>query len=192
MSDTTFSPTAEQSSRMMPLRFRAPDGALTPLDIDLPPDPEWFSAGHGSCGTIGDYGRFIRAMLRDGELDGARILGADTVELAFADHLRGVPLPEIIRSADPLLTNDVPSLPVPQGWGLGFHLLQTDVPGGRSSGTGDWAGLFNCYYWIDRAAGVGAALMTQVLPFFDARIVQVLLGLDAATYAQVGSAAPAA
>ena len=34
--------------------------------------------------------------------------------------------------------------------------------------------------------------MTQVLPFFDARIVQVLLGLDAATYAQVGSAVPAA
>jgi len=67
-----------------------------------------------------------------------------------------------------------------------------DIPGGRSSGTGDWAGLFNCFFWIDRAAGIGVALMTQVLPFFDARIVQVLLGLDAATYAQVGGAVPAA
>jgi methyl acetate hydrolase len=191
MRDTTFSPTAEQTSRLMALRFRAPDGALTPLDIDPPPDPEWASAGHGSCGTIDDYGRFMRAMLRDGELDGERILSADTVELAFSDHLRGVPLPELMRSADPLLTNDVPTLPVPQGWGLGFHLLQTDIPRGRRSGTGDWAGLFNCYYWIDRGAGIGVALMTQVLPFFDARIVQVLFGLDAATYAQVGSAATA-
>jgi len=192
MRDTTFSPSAEQASRLLALRFRATDGTLVPLDIDLPPEPKWASAGHGSCGTIDDYGRFMRAMLRDGELDGERILAADTVELAFSDHLRGVPLPDFMKSADPLLANDVPALPVPQGWGLGFHLLQMDIPGGRSSGTGDWAGLFNCFFWIDRAAGIGVALMTQVLPFFDARIVQVLLGLDAATYAQVGGAVPAA
>jgi len=191
MRETTFSPSAEQASRLPPLRLRGADGGLAPLDLPSPSEPEWFSAGHGSFGTIGDYGRFIRAMLRDGELDGERVLGAEMVELAFSDHLRGVPLPSILRSADPMLSNDVPSMPVPQGWGLGFHLVQTDVPGGRRSGTGDWAGLFNCYYWIDRAAGIGGALMTQVLPFFDLRTVQLLLGLEAAAYSQVGAAAPA-
>jgi CubicO group peptidase (beta-lactamase class C family) len=192
MSETTFSPTTEQRSRLPALRLRAPDGRLEPLDVDLPVDPEWASAGHGSYGTIGDYGRFIRAMLRDGELDDARVLNADTVELAFTDQLRGVPLPELMKSADPMLTNDVPALPVPQGWGLGFQLLLADIPGRRTSGTGYWAGLFNCYYWIDRAAGVGGALMTQVLPFFDMRIVQVAADFEAAIYSQLGSAAPAA
>jgi len=192
MHDTTFSPSAEQTSRLLALRFRAADGSLTSLDLDVPAAPEWSSAGHGSYGTIGDYGRFIRAMLRDGELDGERVLRAETVERAFSDHLRGVPLPTLMKSANPVLTNDVPALAVAQGWGLGFHLLQQDIPGARSSGTGDWAGLFNCYYWIDRAAGLGAALMTQVLPFFDMRIVQVLLGLEAETYGQLGGAARAA
>jgi methyl acetate hydrolase len=187
MSDTTFAPSAEQRARVPPLLFRAPNGSLTSLDIDLPSNPEWFSAGHGSYGTIGDYGRFVRAILRDGELDGERVLSAASVGSAFSDHLGGVALPELIKSADPVLTNDIPALPVAQGWGLGFHLLKADIPGGRSSGTGDWAGLFNSYFAIDRAAGIGTVLMTQVLPFFDLRIVQVLLGLEAVTYGQLAS-----
>ena len=31
-----------------------------------------------------------------------------------------------------------------------------------------WAGLANCYYWIDRASGVGGYWATQILPFQDA------------------------
>jgi methyl acetate hydrolase len=185
MSDTTFAPSAEQRARLMDLEIRMPDGSLGPLDLDLPDDPEWASAGGGSYGTISDYGRFIRAMLRDGELDGERVLEDATMQMAFTDQLNGVPLPEIMKSADPVLTNDVPTLPVPQGWGLGFHLMGIDIPGMRSAGTGDWAGLFNCFYWIDRNAGVGGAIMTQVLPFFDLPIIQALLGFEAAVYAQV-------
>src|SRR3712207_6873268 len=52
---------------------------------------------------------------------------------------------------------------------LGFSLVLEDIPGMRRSGTGNWAGLFNCYYWLDRESGVAAALMTQLLPFFDLR-----------------------
>jgi CubicO group peptidase (beta-lactamase class C family) len=189
MTDTTFSPSDEQRARLMPLMSRMANGGLGPTELDLAADWEWAAAGHGSYGTIGDYGRFIRAMLRGGELDGARVLDESTVELAFTDHLNGVPLPDGMKSAEPSLSNDVPALPVPQGWGLGFHLMGVDIPGLRSAGTGDWAGIFNCYYWIDRAVGIGAVLMTQVLPFYDAGIVEALLAFEAATYAQVGAAA---
>jgi methyl acetate hydrolase len=189
MSDTTFSPTDEQRRRLMPLMARTPDGGLIALDLELPLDPEWASAGHGSYCTVTDYGRFIRAMLNDGELDGTRILNPDTVELAFTDQIEGIPMPELMKSADHTLSNDVPALPVPQGWGLGFHVFNADIPAMRRAGSGDWAGIFNCYYWIDRAAGVGAAIMTQVLPFFGAAIVQTLLDFEAALYAQIGSPA---
>ena len=170
---------------MMALHARASDGglALSPLELSI--DPGFFSGGAGAYSTAGDYLRFLRALLRGGELDGERILAPETTELMFSDHLNGAPLPEIMRSALPELTNDVPALPVPQGWGLGLNLLLQDIPGMRRAGTGSWAGLFNCYYWIDRATGVTAAILTQVLPFFDARIVQTMLELNGAVFSGV-------
>jgi CubicO group peptidase (beta-lactamase class C family) len=191
MIDSTFHPSDEQRARMMPIRMRAAGGALEPTELDLPAEPEWDAAGHGSYGTAHDYARFIRAWLNDGELDGRRVLGADTVTLAFEDHIEGIAQPEILRSCVPELSNDVPALPVPQGWGLGFHLVKVDVPGMRSAGTGDWAGIFNTYYWVDRAAGIGGLFMTQVLPFYDANVVETLLGFEVGVYAQVGAAVPA-
>jgi methyl acetate hydrolase len=185
MTDTTFTPSEHQRERMMALHARSPDGGLALSSIELPRDPEFFSGGGGCYSTAGDYLRFMRALLRDGELDGERILRPETVQLAFTDYLDGLPLPEVMRSALPELTNDVPALPVPQGWGLGLNLLLQDIPGMRRAGTGSWAGLFNCYYWIDRATGVSVAIFTQLLPFFDARTVQSMLELNGAVFGAV-------
>ncbi|MHB8690051.1 MAG: serine hydrolase domain-containing protein [Solirubrobacteraceae bacterium] len=187
MVDSTFNFDSVPRDRLLPIRLRAADGTLQPTEIDLPTGAEWDAGGHGSLGTIQDYARFIRAWLRDGELDGARILSPETVALAFEDHLAGATLPEVMRSLVPELANDVPALPVPQGWGLGFHLVSVDIPGMRSAGTGDWAGLFNSYYWIDRAAGLGGVIMTQILPFFDAQVVETLIGFEVAAYAQLAA-----
>jgi CubicO group peptidase (beta-lactamase class C family) len=92
-----------------------------------------------------------------------------------------------MRSAIPELTNEVPALPFRQGWGLGLALVLEDVPGMRRAGTGSWAGLFNCYYWIDRTTGLAGALFTQVLPFFDMGVVQTLLGFEATVYTGVAA-----
>jgi CubicO group peptidase (beta-lactamase class C family) len=190
MEDTTFRPTDEQRARMMGMHFRTPDGGLVAVPFPAAA-PEFWSAGGGACGTGPDYLRFMRALLRGGELDGERVLRAETVELAFSDHLGGAPLPSVIPSAIPELTNDIQFLPVTQGFGLGFHLILEDIPGMRRAGSGDWAGLFNCYFWIDRAAGVTGALLTQVLPFFDAQIVEAVAGFEQAVYAAVGVGATA-
>jgi methyl acetate hydrolase len=124
--------------------------------------------------------------------DGAGILEPATVEMALQNYLGRIELPELLKSAMPELSNDVPAAPVPQGWGLGFHLTLDNVPGMRSSGTGDWAGVFNSYYWIDRSKGIGGVLMTQLLPFFDMPVVETLIGFETAVYQQVGAAVPAA
>jgi len=187
MTDATFRPNDEQAARMMALHFRMPDGGLVQNSLDFP-EPEFWSGGGGAYATGPDYLRFMRSLLRGGELDGERILRPETVELAFSDHLAGVVLPEVMmHSAVPELCNDVPSLPVAQSWGLGFHLVLEDVPGMRRAGTGDWAGLFNCYYWIDRVTGVAGAFLTQVLPFYDARIVESAAGFEQGVYAEVGA-----
>lgn len=185
MVDSTFHPTAEQRSRLMPLAMRGADGTLKETELDLPAQPEWDRGGAGSYGTARDYARFIRALLNGGALDGRRVLQPGTVEAAFTDHIEGIQLPSLMRSFIPELTNDVPAPPVPMGWGLGFQLVKVDVPGMRSSGAGSWAGIFNTYFWIDRTAGAGGLLMTQVLPFYDAKIVETLIAFERAVYAQV-------
>ncbi|HUP98993.1 MAG TPA: serine hydrolase domain-containing protein [Aeromicrobium sp.] len=183
IADMTFHPDAAQEARLMPMFARMPGGELVDFEMPLPPDPEWWSGGHGLHGTAADYGRFMRAILRGGELDGARILKEETVELAFTDSLGGVPLPDGMPTADPMLSNDVPAYPFAEGWGLGFHLTLEDVPDARRAGTGDWAGLYNLYYFIDRTTGVAAMLLSQVLPFFDWPIVESFTQVEATIYA---------
>ncbi|OBG19436.1 serine hydrolase [Mycolicibacterium celeriflavum] len=185
MADSTFAPSDEQRARLLPTLSRAPDGSLAPTTIDLDVEQEWDAGGHGSYGTIADYGRFVRAWLNGGELDGARILKEETVELALRDHLDGAPLPKKLEPTVPELANPVELLDVPQGWGLGFHLYLVDLPGMRSAGSADWSGLYNSFYWIDRKAGIAAVIATQLLPFFDDKMVETILGFEAMVYAEL-------
>ncbi len=189
MHDASFVPSAEQQARLMTLHQRTPQGELIVSPFEFP-EPEFAAGGSGAYATASDYLRFMRALLRGGELDGERILSEATVELAFSDHLAGAALPGAIRSASPELCNDIPAFPLAQGWGLGFHLVLQDIPGMRSAGTGDWTGLFNCYYWIDRAAGVAGALLTQLLPFFDQQVVGAAVGFEQGVYARLAAPAP--
>jgi len=187
MSDSTFAPNAEQRARLLRGMQRQADGKLAPSVHDLPATSEWDAAGHGSYGTIQDYGRFLQAWLNDG----AGVLKPATAQRALQNQIGTIQLPAGSKSSEPEWTNDVPGLPVPQNWGLGFHLTQVDLPGMRSRGTADWAGIFNAYYWIDRNKGIGGVLMTQVLPFFDIPVVETLLGFEMAVYQQVGAVLPA-
>jgi CubicO group peptidase (beta-lactamase class C family) len=191
MTDTTFRLSDAQRERLMPIHGRLPDGGLVPTDMALPAEPEMACAGHGCYSTVVDYGRFLRAMLRGGELDGARILREETVELALSPQIGSIALPDVIPSTDPEITNDIVALPVRRSWGLGFELVREDLPGMRRAGTGAWAGLANCYYWLDRAGGKAGVVLTQVLPFFDERIINRCVELELAAYADVAETAAA-
>ena len=184
MLDTTFDPSDAQRERLMAIHDARAGQPLSLSSIAPPQESDIWSGGGGLYSTAGDYLRFMRALLRGGELDGERILRPETVELAFTDCLQGAPLPaDGTHSALPELTKDVPALPFKQGFGLGFSLMLEDIPGMRRAGTGNWAGMCNSYFWIDHASGIAATLMTQVLPFFDDGVVQTLLGFEASVYA---------
>ena len=188
MDDTTFAVTPDERAAMMPVHARTPDGDLVVTDIDLPLESEWMAGGHGAYSTAEDYGRFVSMLLRGGAApDGTRLLAEATVEQAFSDQLGGLPYPAVIETAAPELTNAIQNLPIRHGWGLGFHLSLEDLTGMRRAQAGDWAGIFNCYYWIDRAAGVGGVFLTQVLPFFDQPCVETAVGVELAAYAEVGA-----
>lgn len=135
MNDSTFTPTAEQRGRLLPVMQRQADGTLALSRNDLPLTSEWDEAGHGSYGAVQGYGRFVQAWLNHD----AGILEPATVQMARQAHLRPIKLPELMKCTVRELSNDVPAAPVPQSWGVGFHLILDDVPGMRSKGTADWA-----------------------------------------------------
>ena len=191
MGETTFRLTDDQRARLMPIHHRTPDGGLAvDAELELPHDPSLDCAGHGAYSTVGDYGRFLRMLLRGGELDGHRILDEETVELAISPQLGAIELPKEMPSADHELCNDVVALPFQQSFGLSFNLMLEDIPGMRRAGTASWSGLANCYYWIDRATGIAGLFMTSVLPFFDEQILLQLAQLEMAAYAEAAEPVP--
>ncbi|TAI59928.1 hypothetical protein CWO89_43500, partial [Bradyrhizobium sp. Leo170] len=97
----------------------------------------YHSGGAGMSGTIGDNGRFLQMLLNEGELDGVRVLRAETVR-------------QMTQNA----TGNMPTLPGP-GWGfaLGFGIV-IDPAAAKSrlpAGSYGWGGIYGMQFWIDPA-----------------------------------------
>ncbi len=164
------------------VHVRGEDGALKVQPTFLG-GGEYHNAGGGLIGTASDYARFVRAMLRGGELDGNRVLQADTV--AEMSRNQVAPLRAgFMGSAMPNLAQPYDTFPDQHtGWGLGFLINPEAGPNGRSPGSLAWAGIFNSYYWIDPASGVGGVMMSQLSPFGDPGALACFGALERMAYA---------
>jgi CubicO group peptidase (beta-lactamase class C family) len=187
MPDTSFIPRPEWESRMPAIHARQPDGSLQPMPPAPPvPDREFYAGGGGLFSTASDYLRFLRALMNDGELDGARILKPETVALMRQNQmgdLEVLPLP----TQNPAMSNPVDLFPgMSKKWGLSFLINTAPGPAGRSAGSLAWAGLNNTYYWLDPVKKIAGVLMTQTLPFADPTVLQALDAFEGAVYKSVG------
>lgn len=183
MADTSFIERPSASARLATLHARQADQTLKPLDVPAQSEErEFFPGGGGLFSTAPDYMRFLRALMNDGELDGARILRPETVALMGQNHMGALDV-QPMRSQIPRLSNHVELFPgMAKKWGLSFLINTTEGPAGRSAGSLAWAGLNNTYYWLDPARKVAGVLMTQVLPFADPLVLSALDGFEAAVY----------
>lgn len=144
---------------------------------------EFDAGGGGLTGTAPDYARFVQMMLRGGELDGNRLLKTETVA-EMARNQVGPLRAGAMGSAMPALAKPYDTFPDQHtGWGLGFLINPETGPNGRSPGSLAWAGIFNSYYWIDPAAGVGGVFMSQLAPFGDAGALACFGALERIAYA---------
>lgn len=183
MADTAFTMTPSMRSRLARIHQREADGTLTPLtDFELPQEPEVHMGGHGLYSTAGDYCRFIRMWLNDGNGEGGRVLKRDTVLMAEKNGLGDMKikgLPGVI----PALSNYAEFFPgQPKSWALTFMVNDVKAPTGRPAGALAWAGLANLFYWIDRQNGIGGFWATQILPFADAVSVGGYVDFETAVY----------
>ncbi|XUU61741.1 serine hydrolase domain-containing protein [Erythrobacter sp. HA6-11] len=161
---------------------RLPDGGFTTLPLFLG-GGEFDSGGAGLVSTARDYARFLQAMLRGGELAGARILSADTVTEMGRNQIGDLragrmdtTMPDLASAFDPIPDQHT-------GWGLGFLVNPETGPNGRAAGSMAWAGIFNSYYWIDPASDRAGLFLTQLSPFGDAGALDAFAALEKSAYA---------
>lgn len=143
MVDTGFWVEPEKAGRVVAIHTYDEDGKITAMGETnnvRTERPDFLSASGGLVSTAEDYWRFAQAVLNKGELDGARILQPETVELMYenvlgedvAVDLYGPPMPGI-------------------GFGMDFAIVMDPEAHGTGQGlnTHYWGGAFGTWFWID-------------------------------------------
>jgi methyl acetate hydrolase len=182
MLDTRVVLRDDQRARAARLHVRAGEG-LVAVDSPVGGERSFCMGGAALCGTGPDYARFLRMVLRHGELDGATVLSRNAVLAMGASQIGGLEVSPPLRTANPLLSNDIDLLPgTPVTWGLGFLINTAASTTGRRAGSLAWAGLYNTYFWIDPDAGVAGVLLAQVLPFADAPVLELFGAFEQVVY----------
>lgn len=164
------------------VHVRSGDGALSKAEVYLG-GGEFDGGGGGITSTAPDYARFVRMMLNGGALDGNRVLSAASIAEMSRDQVHplragrmGTAMPQLAAPYDTFPDQHT-------GWGLGFLINPEQGPNGRSPGSLAWAGIFNSYYWIDPAAGLGGVFVSQLQPFGDPGALACFGALETMAYA---------
>ena len=184
MPDTSYDVPQEKASRLAAAQQRAGDrmdGAIvmqTPQPGLTVPEPV---GGGGLASTANDYGRFVRMLLNGGELDGARVLKAETVALMSHNNIGAVSVPAL-KSALPRSADFTFIADGRDKWGLGFLITTDQVPGKRSPGSLSWGGINNTYFWIDPSRGIAGVILMQYLPFADVKALAVYDAFERGAY----------
>ncbi len=187
MNDTGFVLRPEWEGRLAGVHSRGADGGLTAFDVPKPAaNPEFFAGGGGLFSTAPDYLIFLQALMNGGSFNDARILRPETVATMGQNHMGALNVLPMV-SYKPAMSNDVELFPgMDKKWGLSFLINTQDVPGRRSAGSLAWAGINNTYYWLDPKKKIAGVLMTQVLPFGDKTVLDLLDRFEEAVYQTVG------
>lgn len=175
MDDTAFRITPAMRARKAPIHVHNPDGGgLVATDIEITQEPEFEMGGGGLYSTLPDYLRFARMLLSGGTLDGARILSPEMTAAALRNQTAPVSV-GMLRTAMPPYSADAEFFPgLKKSWGLVGMVNDEQAPTGRSPGAIAWAGLANTFWWVDAPRGLCAVIGTQVLPFGDPPIIDML------------------
>ena len=183
MTDSGFVTTAEQRARQARLHQRQTDGSLLLQPLEAPATAAEFWSGGGPLYSTGrDYLQLLQMLLHGGSWNGARLLRPETVALMGENHTGEIPA-GVMKTALPEMSSDVDFSPGARiRWGLGYMLNLDPGPNGRRAGTVSWGGLYNTYYWLDPVRRITGLIMTQILPFADARVVALYGRFERAIY----------
>ena len=152
MTDTTFAPTQEQWSRMVPMHNRTEDGRseTAPMPegcVFVDYIPARMAAGAGIASTAEDYIRFAEMLCTGGLAeDGSRVLSSAAIRNMATPHV-----PEEIDMGG-------------ERWGLGMRVVTAPgYPHGLGVGCFGWSGAYGTHFWVDPENAVCAVMMKNSL-----------------------------
>ena len=153
MVDTAFYVRPDNLDRVASIYRESDAGKLEETDMGRPTRksmPAGPSGGGGLWGTADDYLRFTQMLLNEGELDGARLLAPETVELMRSNHLS----PQALATMRP-----------GQGFGLDFAVVLDPAQAHEPYATGSyyWGGAAGTWFWIDPVTDLTFVGMIQHL-----------------------------
>ena len=187
MADTHYNIPADKHARLVALHRHRPDGSMVKEANQIPTTLPVIIGGGGLTSTASDYIRFVRMVLNDGTLDGARIVSADTVSAMSRNQIGALGVPAV-KTAMPERSADFSFIADGRDkWGLGFLIAAAATPGGPSAGSLSWGGINNTYYWIDRSRGIAGVVLMQFLPFADKNALALYDTFQRAIYRLAGA-----
>jgi CubicO group peptidase (beta-lactamase class C family) len=158
MADTDFWCPPEKRGRMAKLYRMSPDTEKLE-DVSFPHEngqPGFEAGGGGLISTADDYLKFARMMLNKGEVDGVRLVKAETVEMMTKNRLTEA-------------QRQIPFMGLPfwlsQGFGLGVSVIadaeQHAWMGAGSKGAFGWPGAFGTWWQADPAEDMVVIYLIQ-------------------------------
>ncbi len=133
--------------------------------------------------TAADYLTFARAILAGGQLDGNRILKAETVADMGRNQIGNLALHPLSSVMPEFAVSGVTLPGALDKFGLGFALNSEPIENGRGAFTMSWLGIYNTFFWIDREKQICVVVMSQMSPGGDPGTFKMVEDFDRAVYA---------
>ena len=142
MKDTYFTIPQAKALRLVNMYTEKSDGTLVKAGTNMLNGPvntnyplvktSYFSGGAGLSSTLYDYAIFLQMLLNNGEYNGKRILGRNTVRMMTINQIGDLSLGD-------------------DKFGLGFQIVSENGSGRTpaQAGTFSWGGAFATSYWVD-------------------------------------------
>ncbi len=187
MVDTSFAVAADKQSRVPTNHSRFTGTMVEQPRTPIPSTPTPpFRGDGGLYSTVQDYGKFVRMLLNEGTLGGAKILTPASVKKMGENQIASI-FVERQPDADKQRTKPFPLGAGHDKFGLGFQIASSDPQYARfrSPGSMSWAGIFNTEFWVDPVKHVGAVQMMQVLPFYDDGAIRTLRDFEELVYREL-------
>ena len=167
--------------RVVTQHTRAADGGL--IERPNPPkrcSPTYVGDG-GLFSTAADYGKFMQVFLRDGRAGATRLVTEATLRQMTSNQIGALAVQQQ-PSANLAVAKPFPFGAGKDGFGFGFQIEAAGSDGLRSSGSLSWGGISNTHFWIDPKEQIAAAVLMQVLPYYDDAAIGVLRGVERLVY----------
>ncbi|WP_285261410.1 serine hydrolase domain-containing protein [Halopseudomonas bauzanensis] len=158
MKDTGYHVNAEQAPRLA-VSYKPGDNGLEPQDnTQYLTKPKLTQGGSGLISSMDDYLRFARMLLNGGELDGVRLLSAESINEMARDQLP----PEV----------DGPNWAPGNRFGLNVAIVEDSAKAGHLPvGTYWWWGIQGPWMWVDPSNNRIVMGMMQNTDYRHSRVV---------------------